>query len=504
MNRKQLFQEARNVADVLGQRVQMHIPSILAEHEVFSLRISVTGNDGLPVDDFRQPIRFTDSQGIEGLPRHIELSPGESVARIEGLRALGPDVALVRAEIKPPESVGIDAAIASNPAWVFKNPPYRIFWGDLHVHTRFSDCSAWRCLHPRWCYLYAREISMLDFAAAADHLRGIVSKGNRWPELQRAAREFNRPGEFVTFLAFESSHAKGFGGDNNVYFAGDDASHFWLDRDDMHGNRPAVHLKTLWEQMDQAGTPYFTVPHHTRRLGKYRTWEEPYHDPAREPLFEIFSGNGSSEMKHSGLPDSGGSNDDPSYFVDALKAGARFGVIAASDDHATMPGSALRLHNPPYTLSRQRGFPHSGLAAVRCHELTRHALFDALRRRHTYATTHARSLIDMHIGDASLGEEIEASGTLKTQREIRIRLTLADTSKAWIVLMRNGEPFAREALSCNPGRVHEISFTDNDSLDAVAVRGARYHPDPFVVYTARVEASNGSHQWTSPIWIDGK
>lgn len=32
-------------------------------------------------------------------------------------------------------------------------------------------------------------------------------------------------------------------------------------------------------------------------------------------------------------------NDDDAYFVDALRAGARFGVIASSDAHATLPGS---------------------------------------------------------------------------------------------------------------------------------------------------------------------
>ncbi len=200
-----------------------------------------------------------------------------------------PRRSLVCAQIETPRTPWINAGLVSNPAWVFRAPPYRVFWGDLHVHTRFSNCHAWRCLDPEWCYQYAREVALLDFVAPADHLRGIASDAVRWPRLQELARRCNRPREFVTFLAFESSHAQGFGGDNNVYFADDDAPYFWLERDDMRGYAPKVHLQQLWQQMDATGKEYFTVPHHTGRAAKYRAWNEAYYDAAREPLFEIYS-----------------------------------------------------------------------------------------------------------------------------------------------------------------------------------------------------------------------
>ncbi len=225
------------------------------------------------------------------------------------------------------------------------------------------------------------------------------------------AREFNDPGEFVTFLAYESSHAKGYGGDNNVYFLDDDAPYFWVDVKGMDGNKPTVSLETLWEQMEESGKPYFTVPHHTGRAGKYRTWNEAYYNPEREPLFEIYSSWGSSEMRHSRLPMSAGNKDEESYFVDALKAGARFGVIASSDDHASLPGSIHHHRTQPLA---------------------------------------SKSVSGPEVTDS----------------------------------------------------VGELRFTDEDALERIAVRGARYHPEPFVVYYARVEDNNGAHQWTSPIWID--
>ena len=499
-----LLKDARRLARIIGQRVTLCIPSTLAVGETFDLRVSVTGADAMPVERDTPTLRFEGSTGVQGLPPSFRLDPGQSAGCIAGLKATGPDVAVVRARVDEPGIPESLSLLSSNPAWVWDDPPYRLFWGDVHIHTRFSNCHGWRCLDPEWCYQYARDISFLDFAAPADHLRGLAADASRWPRLQELARLYNEPGRFVTFLAFESSHAQGQGGDNNAYFLDDDAPYFWLDREDMRGTNPKVHLRELWRQMDATGKPYFTIPHHTGRAGKYRTWNEDYHDPVREPLFEIYSSWGSSEMRWSRFPISGGNNDDVSYFTDALKAGARFGVMASSDDHATLPGSAHHFRVDPFRVPGANGHAFKGLTAVRCPALTRRALFDAMRIRSAYATTHARSLVDMRLGDASMGEAIPADPALKARREIRVRLTAHDVSSARVCLMRNGEPLATKSVRGDAvsNGIAEAAFEDAQPLDAIAVRDARYHPNPFAVYYARVEDANGNHQWTSPIWID--
>ena len=506
MNEK-LLAEAQSVANMTGRRVQMRIPSVLATGEEFALDISVTGAGGLPDPGFRNVLRFENSSGVEGLPASFRLDPGLSTGRIEGLTAIGPEVVSIRAAAEGTGKVDGDPAVESNPAWVFDDPAYRLFWGDIHVHTRYSNCSGWRCLDPEWCYQYAREISLLDFAAPADHLRGIVSDDSRWPALQALAREYNDAGRFVALLAFESSHAQGFGGDNNVYYLDDDAPHFWVDRDDMRGISPEVHLRDLWKQLDGNGKPYITIPHHTGRSGKYRTWEEDYHDPEREPLFEVFSSWGSSEMRWSRFPITGGNNDEATYFVDALKAGARFGVIASSDDHATLPGAVHQHRIQPFQPATLNDMPQQGLAAVRASELTRGALFDAMKRRDTYATTLARSLVDFRIGDASMGQEVPADAALRSKREMRVRLTLPGARRARVSVMRNGEPLAEKSLQLDFDEtvgVAEVVFEDAEPLERVLIRDARYHADPFVVYYVRIVDERGSHQWTSPIWIDAE
>ncbi len=503
---KKLLSEAVNLAHVIGRRIQLHIPSVLAQGETFSLRLVVTDMNGLPVEDMPNRLVFEGSTGIEGLPAEWRFDRGLAIAQIDGLCAVGPEVAVARARVETPETPWINNVVSSNPAWVWETPPYRLYWGDLHVHTRFSNCHGWRCLDPEWCYQYARDVSLLDFVAPADHLRGIVAEKDRWSQLQALARLYNDPGRFATFLAFESSHAQGFGGDNNVYFLDDDAPHFWLDREDMRGYAPKVPLQEVWRQMDQNGKPYFSVPHHTGRSSKYRAWHEEAYDSQREPLFEIYSSWGSSEMRHLRMPISGGNNDDTSYFVDALQAGARFGVIASSDDHATLPGSVHHFRVEPFRVPQMDGHSHKGLAAVRCSELTRPALFEAMQRRDTYATTHMRSLVDMTIGDAGMGQALPADAGLRQRREIRLRLTLHDAGSANVTLFRNGQALGTQRLQgaqVTDG-VNVLTFSDDEPLATVALRESLYHPEPFTVYYARIEDSNGAHQWTSPIWIDGE
>ena len=211
-------------------------------------------------------------------------------------------------------------------------------------------------------------------------------------------------------------------------------------------------------------------------------------------------------MRWNEFPMCNGNNDAPSYFVDALKRGARFGVIGSSDDHATLPGGQKHFRMEPLGAKSLNGYFHKGLAAVRAPELTRSALFEAMRSRSTYATTNARSLVDMNIGDASMGETLDVSprDSLRTKRTIRVRLTLEQAFMAKVTLMRNGVPVDKHVVRGDDvsSAVNELVFEDSDDLEKIAVRDAAFHPEPFAVYYVRVEDNQKFHQWTSPVWLD--
>jgi hypothetical protein len=479
-------------------RIQMIIPSVLARGEEFSLRLTAFAPDGLPSAEFDREIVFQDSPGVEGLPKSVRLSAGgDGRLTIDGLQAVGPDYTVVTADVEA------SAAIASNPAWVEDAPAYRIFWGDLHVHSTYSNCCQWSCQDPEFAYWYARDVTHLDFAAVADHLRGIAADERRWPRLQQLVRQYDAPGRFVPFLAFESSHKSGFGGDNNAYLADSDAPYFWADREDMRGNNPAVPLNHLWRFLDAVGEAYFTAPHHTGRSAKYRSFADPVYDLQREPLFEIFSAWGSSESRWSRFPLHGGNTDEPAYFVDALKAGCRYGVIASSDDHCTMPGGERRNWGSPLGPQALSGYHHQGLAALRAKSLSRESLWTALTGRDCYGTTFARTLLDLRIEDVHMGQEmtVPKRDPLRSARLIRVRITTADLSPATVTLVRNGQEIASQRTQPE-APVQDLAFADSASLESVAIRNARFHPDPFTVYYVRVEGAAGQTQWSSPIWLD--
>jgi len=490
---QRLLAQGRNVARRLNRRIQMTIPSILAAGETFS----GPPPPGPPSGDFEGTIAFEGSTGIEGLPASVRFAPAsKGMMEIAGLKAVGPEYAVVRADID-----GI--AIQSNPAWVLPEPESRLYWGDIHVHTTYSNCSAWSCKDPEFAYAYARDAAHLDFAAAADHLRGIASDPRRWPRLQQLAAQYDEPGRFTAFLAFESSHRTGFGGDNNAYYLQTDGPHFWLDRDDMRGAVPAVPLQTLWEFLDATGRTYFTAPHHTGRAGKYRSFADAPYDARREPLFEIYSAWGSSEMRHTAFPLHAGNAETPAYFADALRAGCRYGVIASSDDHTTLPGGESRNWGTALGPAALSGYHHMGLAAVRADELTRPALWQALTGRNTYGTTFARTIVDLRLGDLAMGQEAEVrpADPLRRKRRIRVRLSIADQRAATVVLVRNGRDIARQAIKpAYP--IAEAIFEEETPLDEIALREAPFHPQPFVVYYARIETARHQAQWTSPIWLD--
>ncbi len=491
-----IIDSAREAVLLTTRRLHITIPSILAVGEHFALRITAFGPDGLPDSGFDREIVFEESPCVEGLPRSVRFDPaGDGCLVVDGLRATREGVAYV--QTLPEASPG---RVRSNPAWVHEDPSYRIYWGDLHVHTTFSNCSAWACKSPEFCYAYARDASHLDFAAAADHLRGIASDPKRWPRLQELARAHDAPGAFAPFLAFESSHRRDFGGDNNVYYLGADGPYFWLDREDMAGTGPAVPLQELWDFLDKTGKEYLTIPHHTGRAGKYRDFSDGVYDPQREPLFEIYSGWGSSETQASNYPLRGGNSDRPCYFDDALRQGCRYGVIASSDTHTTMVGAEAPWREP-LGLLQLAWHHHHGLAAVRAKELTRASLWQAMWAGNCYATTFDRALLDLSIGDVGMGQStaVGATDPLRRCRMIEGDFYSTHHSRAQVTLLRNGEPIDRASWSADEPTVR---FEDHADLDEVALRDAPHHPAPFVAYRVRVEGGAGQTQWSSPIWLD--
>jgi len=468
------------------------LPSVVRPGEEFTLRAVMMDAAGMPDESFtgRVPIRAS-APGLR-VPKFIEFTPdGFGMATGEGLVAEQEGGYHVVAE---PE--GCPGRPPTSNAVLCRQCGPRLYWGDIHVHTVVGNCHPDLCKSPEFAYWYARHVALTDFCAVTDHLRGIHAKDGNWDRIRRAAREAHDPGRFVTFLAFESSHARGYGGDNNIYYNADEAGHFWVDREDMKGISPKVTLDELWAWLDAQGVPYISIPHHTGRAGKYRDFDDPYYNRERETVLEVYSWWGSSEARHDDLYLKGGKADRRAYWQDALELGYRYGVIASSDTHHTMPATPYPVTAENYAHAQHR-FNCQGMAGIYANELERGRLFDALLGRQCFGTMWWRPVLEFSVCGVPMGCEAVADESLARRR--RIEGTLAAPCRATVTLMRNNQPIARQPVE--PG-LARFALTDEEPLDTLWIRGAPKSPEPFVFYWLRVEAAGTSQlAWSSPVWL---
>ena len=240
---------------------------------------------------------------------------------------------------------------------VFEDAPAeRIYWGDLHSHTRYS----WDGVGDG-VFEYARDVSGLDFHAVTDHSRSVDAEFTRglgpavWHDYMDATDEHYEPGVFVTLHAYEASFPAPYG-HHNVYFRGSPSLPLSPDR---------VTLPELWRVLE-AGEA-LTIPHHTGKFPQPISVDD--HDPEFRRNFEIYSAHGLSELfdpshplafEQSDFTNASTSARDGLFAQDAWARGLMLSTIAASDDHRAHPGQ-----------------PHWGLAAVTAPGLTREAVFDA-------------------------------------------------------------------------------------------------------------------------------
>lgn len=375
-------------------------------------------------------------------------------------------------------------------------PATKIYWGDIHSHTRKSKDGI-----GSGEYEFARDAARLDFYGSTEHggddsyvereTAGDSISEREWAANVETVRRLYVPGRFVTLLAYECSLPTGH---HNVYYRGVEGMPWPAYR--------VASVDRLWDLLSKGEA--ITIPHHLGvqwggnasgptgpGLQPIRTgtvfisgprldWGRP-HNQLLRPALEIYSAHGQSEYFNRDDPlayesvryTSGRSADGAHYARDAWAAGHAMGVVAASDDHNSHPGLS-----------------HQGLTAVFAPELTREAVFDAIASRNTYGTTGQRILLDFELGGVSMGHESEVSGnaagkvTVAAPSTIRFAEILAfeEGGEVWETAMR------WEAA----GRLLESAFE-------IEVAG----PTTYYLRVELEEKTRGrvGRAWSSPIWL---
>ena len=357
------------------------VPTLRHCGERFSLGFKGEDKWGNPSDQVEGVFRLSANHHIDGLPETFEMRKGEHARKFEGLRVA--DTADVVIEVH--DSAG-QLLCVSNPLRIVSEAPLLHYWADLHGQSEETIGTN-----------SAREL--IEFARDRAFLDAMSHQGNDfqittpfWEHLNRLTAEYNQDGQFVIYPGYEWSGNTGLGGDRNVMFMHEGrqihrSSHALIDdlSDVATDANTAVDLFNALKAEDAVVFAHIG--------GRYADIKIA-HDVRIERAVEVHSDWGTFEW----------------LIHDALEQGYRIGILANSDGHKGRHGAS----HPGASLFGAYG----GLSCLMATELTRAALFEALRKRHHYATTGCRMFLDVQarFDDAELFSDDPKMGPTSSTR----------------------------------------------------------------------------------------
>lgn len=271
-----------------------------------------------------------------------------------------------------------------------------IYFGDIHNHNGIgygvgSPERSFDIARSQLDFYCFTPHAYFDYDVTPDMVNDILTgKMNRpyikithdnWPRVLELTKQYHKPGTFVTFPGYERHSVDV--GDLCIIFPGDDA--------------PLTYFKEVADYLNH-GIEHgaIIIPHHPGYSEGLRGASPRHWNPLVMPLLEMFSEHGNAEcgtapkdyIRHSMMGRL--SSQTMQAFLDA---GHRFGIIASTDDHLGFPGAW-----------------GEGKAAVLAPELTRDAVFDALKKRRTYAVSGDKISVDFRVNNHLMGEELPYTG----------------------------------------------------------------------------------------------
>ncbi|MBD3352060.1 MAG: hypothetical protein GF364_11290 [Candidatus Lokiarchaeota archaeon] len=417
----------------------------------------------------------------------------------------------------------------------------RLYWGDIHGHSYFSDGSG----HPNDVYKFARDVALIDFAALTDHAEMMARLGdmdifNRFTSYKETTNKFNQDGKFTTLIALEwtplianlrnylcTQHM-------NFYFEGNDMPFFST----FEFDTPDEVYDYIRSQIDDK---FLAWTHHATRSDYLSDFA--FYDDNINTMIEIYSCHGSCEFlgENNLYKAVHEISEDKSGFSvnDGLKMGRKFGFLASSDTHDGRLGhnilhtDARALNQYPITFSAFRyGVQHrGGLTGLYTDSLSRSNIFHALKNRTGFGTTWInRHLMDFSINGLRVGEQNStlSVAAVDTVRDLEIFIAADGLSTSpntvtkinKIQVFKNSELLNERVVSdfaCN------WTFTDTKPLTGTSydnciqkadgnwyIHARSIKPvDPAELntggadyYYVRFTDSNGGAGWIGPIWVE--
>jgi Protein of unknown function (DUF3604) len=332
------------------------VPSLALVREPFHLAIVAEDMWGNPTEDAEGTLTIESSRPLSGLPEQIVIKKGDGPRVIENLIAAAPgDVDLT-------VTAGGRVLARANPLRIVAAAPLRRYWADLHGQSGETIGMG----TAEEYFRYARDKAFVDMVGHQGNDFQITDAF--WKKLNALTAQFDAPGKFVCLPGYEWSGNTGMGGDRNVFFRREG-------RPIRRSSHILVEGETSMQAITTADKLFEALREEDCRViahvgGRYADVKYA-HDGRIERTVEVHSSWGTFEW----------------LLHDAFAMGYRVGIVCHSDDHKGRPGATT----PGASTFGAIG----GLSCYFMPELTRDALFEALRTRRHYGTTGTRLYLDV-------------------------------------------------------------------------------------------------------------
>jgi uncharacterized protein DUF3604 len=331
-------------------------PSLAVVGEPFRLAIVAEDAWGNPTGEADATLSLVPSRPIRGLPQTVAIKRGD------GPRVLDNLIVDTAGDLDLQLMANGDELARANPLRVVTAAPLRRYWGDLHGQSGETIGMG----SAESYFRYARDLAFIDMVGHQGNDFQITDAF--WAELNRLTAEFDVPGRFVCLPGYEWSGNTGMGGDRNIFFRREGrpirrSSHILVEG--QTSSRAVYTADEIFRAL--AGEDAVVIAHVGGRYADIKC----AHDGRLERSVEVHSTWGTFEW----------------LLHDAFEQGYRVGVVCHSDDHKGRPGA-----------TRPGASTFGAIGGLTCYfmpELTRDALFEALRRRRHYGTTGTRLFLDL-------------------------------------------------------------------------------------------------------------
>ena len=370
-------------------------------------------------------------------------------------------------------------------AWKHGDTEYKLYWGDFHRHTDFSNCRTQDdgCIKEH--YRYAYEATGLDYLGTSDHTdAGKTYHPYEWWQTQKYVDMFHNPGYFLGFYVYEREQRWPYG-HRNIVFRDRGGPIIYINRkryedslyakdlpaptDGDNARKGEISPHQLWKMLNKYGKTVRTIEH-TSAGGMGTNWEiYKQIDERLETLLEVYQGSresyegiGAPQPRVATSSSSNFGQFSKGVYQNALKQGYKLGAFASSDHRST---------NISY-------------GGVYVKDFSRDGVFEAMDARRTVAATD-KIFMEFTCNGRMLGEVFETSK--KPTLSVSIKGT---ASIQRVTIIRNETNY--KVFSPGTSKDFDATFTDENP-----VAGENR-------YYVRVEQADGNMGWTSPVWVTFK